>query len=338
MIILNAKDVHRALPMPQAVQAMKRAFAALTDGQAEVPLRARLSVPPYQAVSLFMPAFVDAKPNDTSQEQALAVKVVSIFPHNPERSLPLIYAATLVLEPDTGQVMAMIEGSSLTAIRTGAAAGAATDLLARQDSCVAAIFGAGAQGRTQLEGICSVRSIQDAFIYDPNPQRLHTFIREMEANETVTAHLHAAKNPTEAVAEADIVCTATTSRTPVFPDQAVKLGAHINGMGSYTAEMAEIPAETVTRARVVVDSCLSALAEAGDLIQPIQRGLITEHDTQAGPISELGEIVLERQPGRESSTQITIFKSVGNAVQDAVAAQVALQNAIRQGLGQQIEW
>jgi alanine dehydrogenase len=337
MIILNAEDVRRALPMTQVVEAMKRAFAALSAGQAEVPLRARLPVPPYQAVSLFMPAFVDAGTNE-HQDQALAVKVASIYPHNPERGLPLIFAAVLVLEPDTGRVMAMLEGSSLTAIRTGAAAGAATDLLAREDCRVAAIFGAGAQGRTQLEAICAVRSIQTAYIYDPDPQRLQKFIHEMEKNIAIRTNLRAANDPIEAVAQADILCTATTSTTPVFPDSALKPGVHINGMGSYTPEMAEIPAETVARARTVVDSRLSALAEAGDLIQPIRRGLISEQDTLAGAISELGEIVLGRRPGRESPTQITFFKSVGNAVQDAVAAQVALQNAIRQGLGQQIEW
>jgi len=327
MLVLQAADVGKALPMHETIAAIKRAFAALSDGRAHMPLRARLEVPRYEGESMFMPAYVD----DTETE-ALAVKVVSVFPSNKQQGLPIIHAAVLVLEANTGRPKALVEGGVLTAIRTGAASGAATDLLARPDSHVAAIFGAGVQARTQLEAICSVRPIRSVWVYSPTPARVDTFIAEMAGQGTIPTDLRAASNPQQAVAEADVICTATTAVTPVFDDNDLKTGVHINGIGSYTPAMQEVPAETVARALIVVDTYEAALAEAGDLIQPIQQGIIKEEDIHA----EIGELVLERKQGRTHSEQITFFKSVGVAVQDAAAADLALRNA--QGLGQQVRW
>ena len=329
MLILPAADVRRALPMAETIAAMKSAYAALSAGKAEVPLRSRLPIPPHEAVSLFMPVFLQ----DESSE-ALAVKIVSLFPHNPERGLPLIHAAVLVLEADSGRPLALLEGSTLTAIRTGAASGAATDLLARPDSRVVAIFGAGVQGRTQLEAVCTVRNIETAWIFDSQAERSAACIREMTGQGPVPADLRAARSPEQAVAEADIICTATTSLTPVFADNQLKPGVHINGVGSYTPEMQEVPSETVRRALVVVDSRSAALSEAGDLIHPIRQGLITEEHIHA----ELGEIVLGEKSGRGGETQVTFFKSVGVAVQDAAASRLALQNARQMGLGSIVNW
>jgi ornithine cyclodeaminase len=327
MLILNAAEVRAALPMAQAIQAMKSAFTALRDGRAQVPLRTQLPIPPHEAVSLFMPAFVDDESG-----QALAVKVVSVFPHNPQMGLPLIHAAVMVLEAGTGRPLALMEGGSLTAIRTGAASGAATDLLARPDSRIAAIFGAGVQARTQLEAVCTVRSIQTAWIFDPNTDKARALVAELAGKGIIPEDLRLAKSPRQAVAEADVICTATTSVTPVFDDEDLKPGAHINGVGSYTPEMQEVPGATVARARVVVDEREAALAEAGDLIQPIQQGLIASSDIYA----TLGAVASGARPGRLAEKEITFFKSVGNAVQDAAAARLALANALRDNLGQQI--
>jgi ornithine cyclodeaminase/alanine dehydrogenase-like protein (mu-crystallin family) len=160
MLILNADEVRQALPMDQVIKSMQDAFAALSNGTAVVPLRTHLPISNYDGLSLFMPAYMQT---DTSE--ALAVKVVSLFPKNPSRGLAYIQAAVLVLESDTGRAVALLEGSALTAIRTGAGSGAAIDLLARKESKVVAIFGAGPQGRTQLEAACTARQIETAFIY-----------------------------------------------------------------------------------------------------------------------------------------------------------------------------
>ncbi|MBI5839540.1 MAG: ornithine cyclodeaminase family protein [Chloroflexi bacterium] len=329
MLILNADDVRKALPMDEAIEAMKQAYASLSAGKADVPLRTRLSIPPHEAVSLFMPAYVQ-----TDTAEALAVKVVSLFPKNPSRGLAFIQAAVIAFEADTGRAVALLEGSALTAIRTGAGSGAAIDILSRFDSRVVAIFGAGAQGRTQLEAACTVRKIDQAWIYDSDAEKAAAFAKELAGQGRIPRDLRPAATPQTAVSNADIICTATTSTSPVFNDKDLKPGAHISAVGSYTPEMVEVPPETIQRAKVVVDSRSAVLAESGDLIQPMKNGLITESHVFA----ELGEIVLGRKPGRESNEEITYFKSVGVAVQDAMAAQLALKNAKAKNLGRDVDF
>ena len=329
MLLLTAEDVRKALPMNEAIEAMKTAYASLSSGTAVVPLRTRLPIPDSEALSLFMPAFVNSQDGN-----ALAIKVVSLFPNNPARGLAYIQAAVLVFDPETGRAIALLEGGSLTAIRTGAAGGAAIDLLARSDSKVAAIFGAGAQGRTQLEAACTARKIETAFIYDADPAKAQAFAAEMNGKSFITRDIRIAGSAKEAVEHADIICTATTSLRPIFHDEDVKAGTHISAVGSYRPDMQEVPAETLQRAKVFVDSRSASLEEAGDLIQPMQARLFDESHI----CGELGEVVLGRIPGRQSQDEITYFKSVGIAVQDAMAAQVALTNARKMNLGTEVDF
>lgn len=329
MLILTAGDIRKALPMNEAMEAMKNAYASLSNGTAVVPLRMRLPIPDSEAVSLFMPAFANSAAGD-----ALAIKVVSLFPTNPARGLAYIQAAVLVFDPESGRAIALLEGSSLTAIRTGAAGGAAIDLLARQESKVAAVFGAGAQGRTQLEAACTARKIETTFIFDRNAGKAEAFAAEVKGKGTIPQDIRVAQSPMEAIENADIICTATTSSKPVFNDRDVKPGTHISAVGSYTPDMQEVPAETLLRARIFVDSRSASLEEAGDLIQPIRAGLFDETHI----CGELGEVVLGRLPGRRSREEITYFKSVGIAVQDAMAAQVALTNARKMNVGTEVDF
>ncbi|HSA99696.1 MAG TPA: hypothetical protein VLE49_03530 [Anaerolineales bacterium] len=329
MLILTAEDVRQALPMNEAIEGMKNAYAALSSGTAVVPLRTRLPLPNSEALSLFMPAYVHS-----SEGQALAIKVVSLFPANPARGLAYIQAAVLVFDPETGRALALLEGSSLTAIRTGAAGGAAIDLLARKDSLVAAIFGAGAQGRTQLEAACTARKIETAFIFDADKEKAKAFAEEMRGKGSIPLDTRVAQSAKEAIEHADIICTATTSTKPVFDDRDLKAGTHISAVGSYTPEMQEVPAETLQRARIFVDSRLASLEEAGDLIQPIRAGLFDESHI----CGEVGEVVLGIKLGRQSEDEITYFKSVGIAVQDAMAAQIALTNARKMNIGKKVDF
>ncbi len=329
MLLLTAEEVRKALPMNAAIEAMKNAYASLSNGSAVVPLRTHLPIPDSEALSLFMPAFVSS-----DDGKALAIKVVSLFPSNPARGLAYIQAAVLVFDPETGQAVALLEGSSLTAIRTGAAGGAAIDLLARPESKIVAIFGAGAQGRTQLEAACTARKIETAFIFDPNPDRAQDFATEMSGKGLITRDIHVAGSAREAVELADIICTATTSLRPVFRDEDLKTGTHISAVGSYRPDMQEIPAETLQRARIFVDSRSAAMEEAGDLIQPMHARLFNESHI----CGELGEVITGRIPGRQSQDEITYFKSVGIAVQDAMAARVALTNARKMNLGKEVDF
>jgi alanine dehydrogenase len=322
--IFSSNDIRQALSMHQAIEAMKGAFAQLSTSQADVPLRAVLDVPRHNGVTLFMPGYLAA-------DDHMAVKVVSVFDDNPARGLPLIHALVVVVDATTGAPAAVMDGTYLTALRTGAASGAATDLLARQDARTAAIFGAGVQGRTQLEAVCAVRPIQETWVYDLSPERATAFADEM--SQRLSLPVRVAARPTEAVRQADVICTATTSSSPVFQDGDVQPGAHINAVGAYTPQTQEIPPETVLRAKVVIDHHESSMAEAGDLLIPLGQGLMTEDHIYA----ELGEIAAGIKPGRASPEEITLFKSVGVAVQDVAAASAVLAAAQRLGLGTQAE-
>jgi ornithine cyclodeaminase/alanine dehydrogenase-like protein (mu-crystallin family) len=324
--VLTADDVRRALPMAEAIAGMKAAFAQLSQGQAAVPLRTQLPIPEHNGVALFMPAYL-------ARSQDLAVKVVSVFPDNARHGRPAIHGLVLVLDARSGQPTALLEGAALTAIRTGAASGAATDLLARPDATAAAIFGSGTQARTQLEAICAVRAIRAVQVYGLDRPACEQFAQEMAGRGPIPQAVTVADSPRAAVRGADIICTATTSMTPVFDGRDLQAGAHINAVGSYTPQMQEVDATTIRRSLVVVDARQSALAEAGDLIIPLAAAEIGQDAIYA----ELGEIVAGLKPGRASPEQITYFKSCGVAVQDAVAARIALQGAIRLNLGTVVE-
>ena len=327
MRILSGADVRQAVTMAGAIQAVKAAYIQLSAGKAVVPLRTPVPVEKQGGVTLFMPAYL-------STSDALGAKIVSVFPGNLARGLPLIHAVVVVVDAETGCPIALMDGTYLTALRTGAASGVSTDLLARPDARVAAVFGAGAQARTQLEAVCTVRPIQKAWVYDTVPDRAVAYAQEMLGRgRPIPTDISVAGSPAEALRAADVVCTATTSSTPVFDDADLKSGAHVSGVGAYTHEMQEIPAETVARAKVVVDSRVASLAEAGDLIIPLKDGLITE----ASIHGEIGEVATGQIPGRESDTEVTFFKSVGLAVQDVAVAELILQRAADLGLGVEVE-
>lgn len=324
--ILSAADVRQALPMAEAIAGMEEAFAQLSAGQVNMPLRGRVAVAEHGGNTLFMPAYL-AKSAD------LGVKIVSVFPENVRHGEPIIYATVLVLDAASGRPLALMEGGAITAIRTGAGSGAATDLLARVEAESAAIIGSGIQARTQLEAVCTVRSISTVRVYSPNREHAEGFAEAMAGRGPIPQAIEVVGSPAEAVAGADIVCTATTSTTPVFAGKDLKPGAHVNAVGSFMPGMQEVDVETIRRSVVVVDSREAVMEEAGDLVVPLAAGDISEEHIQA----ELGEIAGGRAPGRTDPEQITYFKSVGVAVQDAVAGRIALKNAVAHGLGSVVE-
>ncbi len=310
--------------MRDAINAVGEAFARLSTGGARVPMRTSVEVEA-GGVALLMPAAADG---------ALSVKIVSIHPHNPARELPLIHALVALVDAATGRPLALMEGGSLTALRTGAASGLATDLLARADARIAAIFGAGRQARTQLEAVATVRRLEKALVWAPTRGHVEDFIADMQPRLPDTV-LKAAASPRETVADADIVCCATTSATPVFDGADLGPGVHINAIGSFTPHMREIDAVTLARAsRLVVDSRQAALAEAGDLLAAIAQGAIGEHSISA----EIGEIVAGLKPRRQAAEEITCFKSVGNAVQDLAVARLAWRRAVEENAGLEVLW
>ncbi len=324
--ILTADDVRTALPMSLAIDAMKLAFEQFSAGKAEVPLRTRLEIPELEGFTLFMPALLQ-------ESMDMAVKIVSVFPKNVDISTPTIHALVVDIDPRSGAPRGVLEGASLTAIRTGAASGAATDLLARQDAHKLALFGSGVQARTQLEAVCAVRDIAQVKLFSLDLPGAKRFCEDVAGSGTFTGSIEIADSPQEAIEDVDIICTATTSSTPVFPGEIVKPGTHVNAIGSFTPTMQELDADLLQRATIVVDSRSAVLAESGDLIIPIEAGRLSADDIHA----ELGEIIHGDRPGRDSDDQITVFKSVGLAVQDAIAAAAAMQGAREKGLGQIVD-
>ena len=321
LLALSAEDLRRALPMRDTVEAMKKAFADLSTGRAVVPQRAVLGLDGGGAF-LVKPA--------VQPGTGLGAKLLTLVPSNPERGLPLIQALVLVLDPETGSPIGLCEGAFLTAWRTGAASGAATDLLARPDARRAAIFGAGVQARTQALAVAAVRDLQEMYVFARTPSSREACAAELD--DQLDARVVAAGSAAEALEGADVVCAATTSSTPVFDGAAIAEGCHVNGVGSYTPEMRELDVELVRRARVFVDSRDAARLEAGELIEAERRGA-----TRSDDWSELGEVVEGSRAGRGDEREITLFKSVGVAVQDVGAAALAFARAKRLGLGSEVE-
>ncbi len=327
MRLLTRSDVRRAASMREAVEVVKSAFIELSTGRADIPLRTALATPKHDGVTLVMPGYL-------SDSESLAVKVVSVRHRNAERNLPLINAVVIVIDPATGRAVAAMEGGYLTALRTGAASGAATDLLARRDAEVAAIIGAGAQARTQALAVAATRPIKRLWIYSRRREQVDEMIAEMRSQLDPSIELLAADSPAQAVREALVICAATTSSTPVFDGADLRPGAHVNGVGSFRPEMQEIDCVTLRRAsKIVVDSREAAMAEAGDLIVAIERGEIQPSDVYA----EIGEIAAGLKPGRQRDDEITYFKSVGVAAQDAAVAQAIYRRAAQEDVGVEID-
>ena len=313
--ILSADAVRACVDMPAAIDAMREAFAALSAQEATVPMRLVLETE--HGVSLFMPAHLRESGN-------AGAKVVSVNPGNAVRGLPAIHAVVLVLDVLTGRPTALMDGTWLTALRTGAVGGLAADLLARSDAKTVALFGAGVQARTQLEAVRCVREITEVRVVSrsgASAARLAGEVVGVRAVRVDDAH--------EAIEGADIIIAATSSSTPVFDGARVEPGTHVTGVGSYTLDMREVDTALVQRARIIVDQREAVMEEAGDIVGPIRDGVVDETVI----IAEIGEVVLGRVPGRTADSEITFFKSVGNAVQDVAVAARVLAAAESEGHG-----
>lgn len=327
MFILSRSDVEKSITMKQVIQINKDIYIDYSSEKTIVPMRTPVNVVEHEGVSLFMPAYVP-------KMEALGLKMVSVFNRNTEKGLPTIFSFVGLADAETGEPLAIIEGGLLTALRTGAASGVATAYLANKGAAAVAVIGAGIQARTQLEAVCEVRKIKEVFVYARRTPLVEEFCKEMEdklARYNLT--IIPANSSEEAVSSADIIITATKSKTPVFKGSSLKKGVHINGIGSYTPEMQEVGYDTLCRvSKIVVDSREAVLEEAGDLIIPIKAGKMQEQDIYA----EIGEIAMGKKAGREVADEITFFKSVGIAALDVAVARQIYLNARALGLGNEV--
>lgn len=325
MLVLSRHDVEQLITMTDTLSAVEEGFRQLAQGNVVMPQRAATQIAPHNGLHLSMPAFV------SGEISALTIKIVTTYGDNlAHYGLPTIQGVLLVHDAKTGQVLAMMDAEHLTAMRTGAASGVATKYLARPDAETVVLFGAGALGPGQLAAVCAVRPIRRAYVITRSGEKDAAFCQQMA--QELGIEVHATRNTQQAITQADIICTATNSSTPLFPGAWVRPGTHINAVGAYTRTMRELDTALIQRSRVFVDHRPAAGAEAGDILIPIAEGAFSQEQIAGA----LGEVINGDVIGRTSADEITVFKSVGLAMQDAVTAARLYAKAVTFGMGQQI--
>lgn len=322
ILILNADEVQASMPAGDVIAATKEAMAIYAAKKAVVPLRSNLDARKGQA--LFMPGLAE-------EAEALGVKIVSVYPDNPARNLPAVPATMVLLDTETGMVKALMDGTALTRMRTGALSGAATDLLARKDAKVFLLIGTGGQAMRQLESVLAIRSLATAYVFNRKQEKAEAFVASVKDElASYGTTLVPVSDLDSVTGEADIITAVTTAKQPVFDGQKVKAGCHINGVGTYTPQMIELPPEIVVRAdKIFVDTIDGVLNEAGDMIKPINDGLVTREKIA----NEIGDLLLQKLPARERDDEITLFKTTDSAVYDVVVAEKIFRFAEEKGIG-----
>lgn len=328
MLVLSRSDVEKLLTMEDAIAAVEAGYRQLAAGNVTMPQRVATLVAPHNGIHLSMPAFVDGSGEEPG---TLAIKIVTVYSDNPSHyGEPTIQGVVLLHDARTGKPLALMDAEQLTAMRTGAASGVATRALARPDAATATVLGSGAQAGTQLLAMCTVRPIERALVYSLRPEQDEAFAERMSKRLGIS--VTRAADMREAVEHADVICTATNSQAPLFDGAWLRPGTHVNGIGSYTRTMRELDSATILRSRVYVDGRAAAQSEAGDIVIPIAEGVMS-YDHVLG---EIGDVLLGKVTGRTSPHDITVFKSVGMAVQDAVTAPIVYRRAVDSGVGQHV--
>lgn len=318
-VLISENDVRAVLTMEDLIDAMRIALIAFSSGRVVQPLR---SVVDADGRGFFgvMPAYLPAP-------GTLGAKLVTVFHGNTGAGLPTHLATILLLDPSTGELLAILDGRYMTEARTAAVSAVSAALLSREDSSILAIVGTGVQGRSHLEAITTVRHVREVRVWSPTDSSRAAFVREMQPK--TAAGISIARSAREAVQGADIVVLATSSRQPVIQNDWIADGVHICAVGACRPDQREMDSALVARARLFVDSRIGATSEAGDVIMPINEGVFDASHI-AG---ELGEVAAGTRPGRTSPGQVTIFKSLGMAVEDVAAAHLAFMKASERGLG-----
>ena len=309
--------------MKECINAVEDAFRELSTGTAKMRNRVSLPIPIEDGWLGVMPALL-------ADVGSLTTKIVTVYPHNLRaRSIPNVLAVVVLNNVETGQVDAIMDGTYITAMRTGAVSGVATKYLARPDAGRVGLFGAGVQARKQLQAIREVRKVESVRVYDKDLD----LAKKLQASLDKGVEAYVDKDPNNVVENSDIIATATTSPTPVFDGRLLRPGTHINAIGAFTPTTREVDTATVSTSKIVVDSIQSALEEAGDILIPMKEGAIRNSDIWA----ELGEIVTGKKDGRTSEKERTLFKSVGLGIQDAALARLVFQKARASGIGAEVD-
>ncbi|MDQ2856545.1 MAG: ornithine cyclodeaminase family protein [Acidobacteriota bacterium] len=325
-LILNQTQVEQLLSMPECIAVMEQALTSLARGEMYQPLRTVIHPPGAAGVIAMMPAY------KAGNAAVFGLKAICVFPGNAKKGKDAHQGGVLLFSGETGEPLAMMNASAITAIRTAAVSAVATRALAREDACELSIIGAGVQARSHLASISCVRPIKRARVVSRNSGHARALVAELQ--ESFDFPLTAVTDNREAVTAADIIVTATTSLEPVVRREWLAPGTHINAIGTYSPRAREIDSETMASATLFVDRRESALNEAGDYLMAAQEGVIGPDHIRA----ELGEVLIGAARGRTSIDEITLFKSLGIAIEDLAAASHVFEKAKQQGIGAWVEF
>lgn len=313
--LLSLTEVKQSITMSQAIDALELAFIQLAQNQVDMPLRTTTLVKEENALTLTMPAYL-------AQEKNLGLKVVSIFPNNLGRNKPSITGFIMLLDAHTGEPKVLMDAGYLTALRTGAVSGLATKYFARDNAEHVAIIGSGVQALTQLEAVAAVRPIKHVSIWSRNINNAKEFAKKLTDNYDIQV----CESIPQAIKNADIICTATGSNEPLIYSHDITSHVHINAVGSHSPSMLEISPELLGSSMVIADQLTAVLKESGEIIRAIEEKKLKEES-----IIEIGQWLLHKE--KDCKNQITVFKSVGLAIQDLSVAEVVYQNALANNLG-----
>lgn len=323
MQFLSASDIAQLVSMREVITLMRQLFVEI--GRGSVPLTGRSAIVLRDGKDkvLFMPGHI-------SSMNSVGIKVVSVFPDNPTKhGRSTTNAVVMLHDAETGEAIALMDGGHITALRTAAVSAVATDILAKPDARTLGVFGAGVQARSHIDAIMMVRPIASIDVFDPNHERAQQFVDALRLAIGPDCALSASTSAESTASGKDIVVTATTSDSPVFDGRWLAPGTHINAIGAFRPDAREVDDHTVVGARIYVDSRAEALADAGDLIIPLEAGTISSEAV----LADLGELSLAPEKGRQSPCDITLFKSVGLAVEDIVVARLISEKAAAEGVG-----
>ena len=321
MLLLNREDILKAFTMREAIEADKKAFLMNQAGKIDSPLRTVIHEK-NGGTFLFMPAY-------SAEEQTAVLKNINIFPQNIEQKLMTSPAQILLIDGNNGYVQALMDGATVTQMRTGASTGAAFDLLAKRICRTGALIGTGGQAEAQLEAMLEVRELQEVRVFDLNAERCSQFCMAMQ-KKFQKVNIVSVSSSEECVEDADIIITVTPSSVPVFDGMKIKNGATVSCVGTYEPDKHELdPALLPRTSKIICDDKEAALAETGDLLIPLSQGIIQENEIQGN----LADVISGRIPGRENDEEIIVYETVGIAAMDLIAAKKIYENAVRKEIG-----
>jgi ornithine cyclodeaminase len=324
MLVLSEKEVQSLIDIDELIEALEQAHIQYSTGKAVMPVRLVVPLPQIQGRITSMPGYL-------SEDKALGMKVVTYFQNNPRQNLPAILATIMLFSTETGKMIAAVDGSYITAIRTAGASAMATKALANPQAPVLGILGAGVQARAHIRALCHIRKFNKIKIYSPSGTSAMTVKKDLEPK--VGVDIEVAGSAEEAVWNSDLVVTVTTAKEPILKPDWLVPGAHINAVGSHRPDLREIDGATLASSKVVVDSREAIMAECGDILLALKENSITGKNIHA----EIGEVLARLKPGRTSAGEVTLYKSVGIAIQDVATARLVYHKALKRKVGTSVE-